>query len=757
MGKLYPMPIGGDHTIAASEAIDLAHEKPFSVGSIDVIPYRLLLQRNGVAEHVEPKVMQVLVALARQPRRIFSRDDLIDCCWDGRIVGDASVTRVISLLRAAIRDLGEDSVEIETLPKVGYRLLLDMDGGDVRESHKAGVTPPLIRRRWVPPLVLALFALAGAIWWMFISAPVQERRLAVAMMPIEFAQDQHALTALGLEERLRSMLAESGDITLNASPSIRALAREHSNPNGVARALESDYVVSGSYRQDGDRAILDLAVHSDVSEQPLWAYTFNRPVEELGLLPEEALWSVRQALGLQTETGETRTNMTRDDHRNFLIAVGTVRTKQAERIPPAEQMLQDLDTRYPENPQVMLWLARAKLLTLNNGSEPASVRKAAGIELLNRTLEIQPNNARALATLAFYSDGPIGQRLRLAQQSARSDPGNSETWLFLGTLALANGQAEEALNAYERIAILHPMWVRAALGYDLAISMGEAGRAEAIMARLRAVTDERGHHLLLDAAEARASGDLSTAVAQLRIVAMNEIAGRQQTARFLLNGILSHLGLIENVRVDTFDREFEYFRAFLRGDFPARSAWAEVGESEETFWTTEIMRFDGVPTLVAQGRSAELLEFYDMQAAGPRELMDFMPNRQFDFRVVAPYLAIALHEGGRDAEAQEVIAMALAIDDAFAADDAPRAAELVRSAQIRSVAGEHETAIALLQQARELGMPHFSAFLLEHRLVRPLRDDPAFAGLRGDPRFQAMDAQIEAHRARERSETLAEA
>ncbi|WP_297695100.1 hypothetical protein, partial [Phenylobacterium sp.] len=42
---------------------------------------------------LEPRVMQVLVALARERGEIVSRDDLIASCWAGRIVGEDAINR----------------------------------------------------------------------------------------------------------------------------------------------------------------------------------------------------------------------------------------------------------------------------------------------------------------------------------------------------------------------------------------------------------------------------------------------------------------------------------------------------------------------------------------------------------------------------------------------------------------------------------------------------------------------------------------
>ncbi|WP_368855478.1 winged helix-turn-helix domain-containing protein, partial [Klebsiella pneumoniae] len=63
--------------------IDLAHEAEFRLGALEVRPaLRQLVRDDGVEEILEPRVMQVLVALAGASGAILSRDDLTRTCWE---------------------------------------------------------------------------------------------------------------------------------------------------------------------------------------------------------------------------------------------------------------------------------------------------------------------------------------------------------------------------------------------------------------------------------------------------------------------------------------------------------------------------------------------------------------------------------------------------------------------------------------------------------------------------------------------------
>jgi DNA-binding winged helix-turn-helix (wHTH) protein/Tol biopolymer transport system component len=103
--------------------IQLARESPFCLGDVSVYPATRQVVRNGLSETVEPRVMQVLVALFRANGRVVSRDDLTKSCWDGRIVSEHAINRVISRLRRLAEADRGASFAVQTIPKVGFRLV----------------------------------------------------------------------------------------------------------------------------------------------------------------------------------------------------------------------------------------------------------------------------------------------------------------------------------------------------------------------------------------------------------------------------------------------------------------------------------------------------------------------------------------------------------------------------------------------------------------------------------------------------------
>ncbi len=148
--------------------LDLAQCDDFAIGRVTIRPSSRELIAGGVATMIAPKVMQVLVAIARGGGRVVSRDELVAQCWPGRIVGDDAINRIIGKLRRALATLGPGVFGIETVARSGYRLR-DGDAVAATPTDPPASTalpmladpvrpPPRTIRRlaWVLPVVAAV-------------------------------------------------------------------------------------------------------------------------------------------------------------------------------------------------------------------------------------------------------------------------------------------------------------------------------------------------------------------------------------------------------------------------------------------------------------------------------------------------------------------------------------------------------------------------------------------------------------------------
>jgi len=97
---------------------------PFTLGEWLVQPQLNRLSRPSDGDvQLEPKMMDVLVCLARSPGDVVSREALIDAVWPEVFISESVLTRAIAGLRRALGDDARRPSFIETIAKRGYRLI----------------------------------------------------------------------------------------------------------------------------------------------------------------------------------------------------------------------------------------------------------------------------------------------------------------------------------------------------------------------------------------------------------------------------------------------------------------------------------------------------------------------------------------------------------------------------------------------------------------------------------------------------------
>jgi DNA-binding winged helix-turn-helix (wHTH) protein len=110
---------------ASVSQIILAQEDDFNLGGLFISPSKCqVVAARGLAadgrEILQPRIMQVLVALARRRGEVVSRDEMMAVCWGGFAVSDDAINRCIARLRRLSQSRG--GFTLETIARVGYQL-----------------------------------------------------------------------------------------------------------------------------------------------------------------------------------------------------------------------------------------------------------------------------------------------------------------------------------------------------------------------------------------------------------------------------------------------------------------------------------------------------------------------------------------------------------------------------------------------------------------------------------------------------------
>jgi DNA-binding winged helix-turn-helix (wHTH) protein/Tfp pilus assembly protein PilF len=101
----------------------MAPDDVFQFGDFTLDVRERQLRRSGDIIRLSPKAFDVLVALVRHPRRLVTKDELLERVWPECFVEEGILTVHVSALRKALGDDTRPPAYIETVARSGYRFI----------------------------------------------------------------------------------------------------------------------------------------------------------------------------------------------------------------------------------------------------------------------------------------------------------------------------------------------------------------------------------------------------------------------------------------------------------------------------------------------------------------------------------------------------------------------------------------------------------------------------------------------------------
>jgi adenylate cyclase len=254
-------------SVEPSAPIDVSREPAFTLGQATVRPSAGEVRAGGRVIRLEPRVMQVFVALARAGGGVVSRDDLVASCWSGRIVGDDAITRCVVRLRRLAESEAPGSFAIETFNKIGYRLV---PAGSETER---------------PPA----------------DAPGAPRGPAICVLPfVNMSGDpEQEYFSDGISEDIITDLSKVSTLQVCARNTAFAFKGQSVRAADLALELGVSHVLEGSVRKAGGRVRITAQLVDGATGNDVWADRFDRDLTDIFSLQDEISEAIVSALRLK--------------------------------------------------------------------------------------------------------------------------------------------------------------------------------------------------------------------------------------------------------------------------------------------------------------------------------------------------------------------------------------------------------------------------------------------------------------------------
>ena len=480
----------------------------FRLGDWIVRPQRRLIEREGESVHVKPKSMFVFECLVAAGGEPVSRNELFEKVWPGGEVSDDTLSQCIVELRKAFGDNPRQARVIETIPKLGFRLLLTAEPL-VEKPTASGPHTPESRaprdRRWPRPrsvvsvVVVAviilgiLLSVRGSRLWLaeagatlyleaaaILAPPGQEQHPGIAVLPfVNMSSDvENDYFSDGISEEILNALAKANRLPVIARTSSFRFKGQDRDVKEIGRLLGVTHVLEGSVRKADDTVRVTAQLIDTTTGAHVWSQAYQRELSGVFTLQNEIAKTIVDQIGIAladvvegmpdirptTEFVTVRRTANPEAYDQYLRGVQLVTSNR-----PAlrEQALVFFDRAVALDPDYAdAWAAKGRALHMlgragfGHPHLPASVYPGA-IAAFRRALEIEPGHAFAtgwLGVALMYNDYQWAEGMGLIQQSLAINP-NDAALLAVASMYMRRMDMEGADEVLERAYRLDPFGI----------------------------------------------------------------------------------------------------------------------------------------------------------------------------------------------------------------------------------------------------------------------------------------------------------
>jgi transcriptional activator of cad operon len=300
------------------------------IGDWCVNPTSGQISRNGEVLRLEVRTMRLLLCLAEHAGEVVSIDDLLNQVWPEVTVSPDSVYQAVASLRRQLGDDPKQPAYIETVPRLGYRMVAKISpwtddstsrAGDsnVSEFKPLAGAGALITGRAMTPRIL--WAATAAICVGMIasylvygklgknagsasSAAAPQLERSIAVLPFldlteHMAEEEFAD---GMTEELIDKFTKIPGLRVTPPTSSFYYRNKQIPLAEIAKSLGVSYVLDGSVRKSGNQVRIAARLIRADSGYVVWSETYDRDFDDVLMIQDDIAGKVTQALRTSIES-----------------------------------------------------------------------------------------------------------------------------------------------------------------------------------------------------------------------------------------------------------------------------------------------------------------------------------------------------------------------------------------------------------------------------------------------------------------------
>ncbi len=434
---------------------------------------------------LKPKSMEVLEYLLQHPRDVCTREEILNAVWGRSIVSDDVLSQAIRELRKAFDDDFKSPAVIETIPRSGYRLLLEP------------ITQKASNRAWHWLAVFAIAAIAIFAVYSYINWSQEPEMQTIVVLPFEQPQGDLELVADGLVDEITAQLVRLETLNVVARTSAFTFRESGLDIPAFAEKLHADMLIEGSVYREGEqyRIHIQLVDHEGLHH---WAETFTESNSGLLHMFNRVANRIASRFGM-AQTAQVQVNSLPDHvYVNYLQAENMLRMGAPRWTEKLTSKYESVLQEAPDFASAWAGLAdveyRNGVSPIDNFEKPESAKRwlERSRRSADRALQLDPDNKRALAITAqlAVTDNLWLKADGLYRKALDKHPGDAAAMTAYAQFLYKVGYVSQALEFAERAFRLDPL--SASSSRLMAIGLFARGDLESAMEYTRLSGQLRG-------------------------------------------------------------------------------------------------------------------------------------------------------------------------------------------------------------------------------------------------------------------------
>jgi len=462
------------------------------IGEWVVEPRRNLISRANRALRLEPKVIELLVHLARRPGEVASREELLAAVWPGVVVGDETLTQAVIKLRRSLGDDAHSPSYIETVSKRGYRLVAPV--APLQAAMSSPSRPARRRRAWLVALaaagsVAAILLIVNARWPIAVEdyPGARDPLPIVAVLPLanQTGDPSRDYFYDGVTEDIINALGRFSGLRVVSRSAVEQYKGMAEISRAVRDTLGARYVVSGGIREAGGEMRVSVALSDAERGVVLWSERFAGAGADVFRIQDQIVTSIVGHLAVKVTKQERERAAAKPvsslEAYDLVLRARPLRRESRASNRKAREMLAQALHLAPDYADAHVQLASAEVFQIEAGWVEDPLDKLAGVErrvLAALALDDPGANARAHGILGYvYSmRGEFDRVLPEVERAVALNPSDTFAIRARGFALLYLGRIDESIEMFETARRFDPGYDSADAALGLALGYYASGR-----------------------------------------------------------------------------------------------------------------------------------------------------------------------------------------------------------------------------------------------------------------------------------------